>query len=287
VDEASWFAGARVAGARRISDTENEQFAEFVRGIRSEFVVSYLFLLVAVVLAVVAANINIALDWPSLMVFSVTMGILRYLPQRRFLSPVTLLRLQRDVADRMVWHCHSDNLSIEVLQHSQFVWRRNGLPLAPPLRVREARTALPPPHAAMAADFVRPLPGREEILIHQRALSDGEKRELDARVPPPSFFSTTLTVVAAGGAVWSYFEAAQGATQTLLPAFVLSFASFFAARFTYRKYAARKKLERDLETSVVLIVRARDDEATTGSEFLSASGVPWTENGVPAVWRTH
>jgi hypothetical protein len=287
VADSSWFAGARVVGARGLYDTENDEFAAFVRSIRIEAIVSYAFLSISVALAVAAANVNISLDWTNLIMFSAAMGILRYLPQRRFTSLTTLLRLRRDTIDRSVWLCRAAGLSIEVLRNSHFIWRQNGVPLLPAVRVREVRIAMPPAHASMAANFVKPLADREEILTHQRALSDDERGELDAHVPPPSVSGTTLTIVSGGGAIWSYQQAAAGFAQTLLPAFALSIVSVWLGRSTYRKYAARKRFETDINAAVVLIIRTREGDITTpASEFLPGSGLPWTENGIPASWRT-
>lgn len=284
---ATWFASIPVVGSRELYDTEKEQFADFVRGLRSEAAVSYLFLFISVVVAIVAANLNINADWRNLVVFSVAMGLLRYLPHRRFISPAALFRLHRDATDGTVWLCWSGDVSIEVLRNSHFVWRRDGIPVVSAVRVREARTAVPPPHAAMAANFVKPLPSNEDILVHQRALSEDERIELDAHVPPPSSFVTSIAIISADGAVWSYVQVAYGASQTLLPALGLSVMCLWTGRATYRRYVARKRLERDIEDRLVLIVRTYNGEATTApKEFLAASGLPWAENGVPASWRT-
>jgi hypothetical protein len=287
VAEQRWFAGVPVVERRQLDASECERLRQLVRAVTFESLGSYGILVVATACAVVASTISVASGWLGPIVLSVTSGMLRYVPQRRFFSPRVILRLRRDLSDRAVEVCQTEEVRLEVLTASHIIWTRNGAPPDRPIVAHGTTTALPPPHAAMAAEFVRPAEDGTPIYIHQRTLTSDEVAELDSYAPRPLFAAWVLASVGVLGAVLTFALALAGRLTTLLPPFVFLVIGLWAAISVFRSRRARQLIAADIEAAFVLIIRGvENDELGAPEEFLPFSRFLWTRNGQPAEWRT-
>lgn len=281
-----WFAGLQVVGERTLKAEEEEQLADLVHDIRSEGMASIAILILAAALVVCASGISLATGWLGPILLGMGWGMMRYLPQRRFFGVRVLMALGHDRRDRTVHICRSGDLMVEVLTHSHAIWSRNGEPVRPPMIAHATKTAGIPHHAAMAANFVRPAAGRDDLFVHQRALTADELTELDTYAPRPSFPMIVLAAVGLTGCAATFLLAVRGHLTTLFPPFIFFVAGVWALSGTVRRWRRRRRFASDLEAGYVIIARQEISGELSGPvEFLPFSEILWTSDGEPALWR--
>jgi hypothetical protein len=286
VNEQLWYAGLPVVATRSLAAEELDELdAIIARGWRLSV------LLAAITLVLLAFVFATMANLASALVFFVINGIApRLLPP--FVPMWRLRPLRRDRDAGIAYVCTSagdDELpaaSIDVLPQSRLIWRQEGrLPAKLP-RARVTSTAPIPQHAAAAAQFVRPLQGNEQVLVHQRPLSPAELRELDAYAPAVALVRVVLAAVALVAAVASFALALEGRLTTLLAPFAFTMLAIVTTASTLRAWRLRRRIARDVEQSYVLIIRIRDGETlSVPHEFLPFSRILWTSGGEPANWR--
>lgn len=288
MSEQRWFAGLPVVGQRALEGEDEERLAQLASEIWWESAGSFGVLLIAVVFVVVASLVNLAYGWFGFLVFALTSGLLRFLPQRRFFGIRTLAGLRRDLRERTVYVCANQDTYAEVLAHSHVVWTRHGLPLEPPVVAHGTATALLPDHAAMAANFVRPYEDGADVLFHQRALTVEELKELESYAPRPAFAVIALASIGLAGAFATFGLALTGRLVSLLPTAVFAVAAAWAGRAAWRAYRNRKVIAADVEAGCVVIARRQEATGELGraQEILPFSRIIWTEGGETAPWRT-
>lgn len=273
-------------GQRQLDSSEYERLTELIRSILLESVGTYLLLTLAIAFVIGASTVNLANGWFGLVVFSVASVLLRYVPQRRFFDPRVVLRLRKDLADRRVDVCRSEEMTLEVLAASHIIWSRNGVAVEAIIVAHRTLTAMVPPHAARAAQFVRPSDDAAPFYIHQRALSSDEMAELDSYVPRPLFVVWMLAVVGTVGCLSSFALALSGRLNNLFPPFLFVVVAAWAGISVFRAWRARRIIARDLEAGFVVIVRAEDGGSLgPPEEFLPFSHLIWTRSGETAEWR--
>lgn len=283
-----WFAGIAVTREGEVPPEAADELSSFVRSIVAEAIGGYLTIVGAAIVVIIASSITAGSGWLGPVVSCVAVVTMQALPRRRLFSIATLVRLGRDVHDHGLFICEGESVTIEVLRHSHFIWRRNGEPLVPPMIANARVIAAQSEHAAMAAEFVRPTAGNTSILAHQRVLTEAELRELDSYAPRPDFTILVLAVVGIAGAVATYALALLGRIPTLLPPFVFTIAGVWASVKTFRAFRARRRISADLAAGYVFILRMQDDRGVGPPiEILPMSSVVWTENGVAAPWRRY
>lgn len=284
-----WFAGLPVTSERHLdADDEIDRLGELISSVRTEGLVSYALVAIACLCVAIASSMNLITGWVGPAVLMLTMGTLRYLPQRRLFRPATLVNLGKDRAARMVYVCQSGEMTLEVLAHSHFVWTRDGVPVSPAVIAHGTATVAAPDHARLAANFVHPADDESDVLVHQRALDSEELRELESYAPRPSFALAVLAAVGIAGTIASYVLAVTGRLTTLAPAFLFVAVGGWAAWDVLKSHRAHRRIRADLEAGYVVIVRVKEGaELSDPTEVLPASMIIWTENGVAAEWRKH
>lgn len=285
MSEQLWYAGLPVVTTRSLAPEELEQIDTIIR--RGSMYSAAFALLVAALMTVSFVTTS---GWTTLIAVMVFPGVLTQFPA--FALPWTIRDLRRDRAAGFVYVCESagDDQqaagSLEVLPRSRVIWARNGRRLEGLTRARVTTTAALPQHAAAAANFVRPIDDNEQVLVHQRPLSEGELRELDAYAPAVSAPRLVLVGVAAFGLIASFSLAVQGRITTLLVPAAFALLTAVAGFTTFRAVRLRRRIEGDLRYGYVLIVRIRDGETlSVPHEFLPHSRILWTSAGEPANWR--
>jgi hypothetical protein len=284
VSEQLWYAGLPVVTTRSLAPEELEKVDAIVaRG----WWYSAAFALLVVALLAVAFT---ARTVPTIFALLGFRAVLTKFPV--FAPPWTARELRRDRTEGFVYVCESagdDDLpsgSMEVFPRSRVIWKRNGLQPEALSRARVTTTAALPQHAAAAANFVRPLDDNEQVLVHQRPLSEGELRELDAYAPAVSAPRLVLVGVSAFGLIASYALAMEGRIATLLVPAAFGVLTAAAGFTTFRAVRLRRRIEGDIRYGYVLIVRIRDGETlSVPHEFLPHSRILWTSAGEPANWR--
>lgn len=187
--------------------------------------------------------------------------------------------------------------TIEVLPHSNAIWRINGKPPRGWLEAPVVQVAQVPAFAALAAEWVQA--GEIDLgrpaLSGRRDLTAAEVQEIrrraDAmihkRLGPAVLFTATALAV-----LWTY-NGRIPASVSLPFAWIAAIASFSilvlalaaATAIQYRRDAA---LGRVLIVRFVISTDAAEgakEELTPPMEVLPFSRAPWTEDGLPARWR--
>jgi hypothetical protein len=285
VSEQLWYAGLPVVATRGLAPEEAEEIDAIVAAGWRWSAVSVLLAIALLAVAFVTTS-----TITTLLALGVFPAVLTQIPA--FAWPATIRGLHRDREQALVYVCESsgdDELpaaSIEVLPQSRVIWRRGGQRLQTLQRARVTTTAALPQHAAAAANFVRPLDDNEQVLMHQRRLSDGELRELDGYAPAVAAVRIVFAVVAAIGALATFGLAMEGRLTSLLLPFVFATVAAVAGWTTFRAWKLRRRVGADLGHGYVLIVRIRDGETlSVPHEFLPHSRILWTSGGEPANWR--
>ncbi|HWS71352.1 MAG TPA: hypothetical protein VN605_04530 [Thermoanaerobaculia bacterium] len=285
MSEQLWYAGLPVVTTRSLAPEELKNVDAIVA--RGWTYSAAFALLVVALLAIAFLTTSV---WTTLIAVMVFRGVLTQFPA--FAPPWTARELRRDRAEGVVYVCQAmgdDDLpggAIEVLPRSRVIWKRNGMRPITLERARVTTTAALPQHAAAAANFVRPLDDNEQVLVHQRPLSEGELRELDAYAPAVSAPRLVLVGVATFGAVVSYMLAMEGRITTLLVPAAFGVLTAVTGFTTFRAMRLRRRIEGDIRYGYVLIVRIRDGETlSVPHEFLPHSRILWTSAGEPANWR--
>lgn len=286
MNEQLWYAGLPVVGTRSLAPEEAEEIGTLIRR-------SVGFTILSVCVAVLTFSVvliaiqNVAL---AVLLFFVNGLLPRFLPG--FLPAWRLGPLRRDCEAGTVYVCESagdDQLppgKIDVLPQSRLVLRSNGARPATLTIARLTTTAPIPPHAVAAANFVRPLNDNEQVLVHQRPLSEAELRELDAYAPAVPAVRIVLAIVAIIGTIVTFVLALEGRITTLLAPFAFALIASISGTTTFRAWRLRKRIEGDIAHAYVLIVRIRDGETlSVPHEFLPHSRILWTSAGEPANWR--
>ena len=285
MSEQLWYAGLPVVTTRSLAPEELQNVdAVIARG----WTYSAAFALL--VLALLTIAFYTSSIWTTLIAVMVFRAVLTQFPP--FAPPWTIRELRGDRAEGVVYICQAtgdDDLpggALEVLPRSRVVWRRNGVRPVTLERARVTTTAALPQHAAAAANFVRPIDDNEQVLVHQRPLSEGELRELDAYAPAVSAPRLILVGIAAFGMVASYLFAMEGRIATLLVPAAFAVLTAVAGFTTFRAMRLRRRIEGDIRYGYVLIIRIRDGETlSVAHEFLPHSRILWTSAGEPANWR--
>jgi hypothetical protein len=228
----------------------------------------------------------------SLRVFADLLKKHRWYPVR------SIQRIRRDIEEGIVLTCEGNAqdaviaeaqefLSLEVLPQSALILRVNGTTIEGPRFAPRSTTAVPPPNAMLAANFVRPLPDAENVFFHRRALNEREINELDEYAPPVQVLDAALAFVAIASAAASYLLFLRGTIVTLLPTVAFFVLGAYVGWQTWRGWRERRFIAGDLEASFVVILRFRDPdgELSNPDEYLPVSHVLWTRGGAPANWR--
>lgn len=286
MSEQLWYAGLPVVRTRSLAPEEVEEIGALIRRSRQFTAVSVLVAALTFALVLVAIeNVFVAM-----LLFLVNGFLPRLLPG--FIPAWRLAPLRRDRDAGTVYVCESagdDQLpagKIDVLPQSRIVLRNNGERPAKLTVARLTTTAPVPQHAVAAANFVRPLNDNEQVLVHQRPLSEGELRELDAYAPAVAAVRVVLAIVAIAGTIVTFVLALDGRITSLFPPFAFALIASITGTSTFRAWRLRRRIEGDIAHAYVLIVRIRDGESlSVPHEFLPHSRILWTSAGEPANWR--
>jgi hypothetical protein len=311
--EQRWFAGLPVAGERRLTDEERVELNAFLRTIRTAAIKTYAYFAVPMLLIVFGDSIPI--DFPIrtfamflLLILTFRGGARNAAMQVRWYRDA---RADRDngvvdicrgpVADSIIAvatlrgreqlpvSSDQEMLEAEVLPRSALLWTYNRRRTVQPMFVPRARTSTPPDHARMAANFVKPVEGAENVFTHQRRLNDHELEELRAYIPTVAPIHVALALVMAiGGCI--FIAAAVRSVDAIIGIGGVGLLLIGAARLIgfARRMRFRGKLRDDIRESYVVIVRESTDANGTLSapvEFLPHTQWVWSRNGLPATWR--
>lgn len=295
--EVIWYDGLPVVSSRELSTSEvvelEEQRSNMIRS-------SSLFaLIVALAGVLVVIILNVSLGWTWILLLSAMRGAFTLIGQQRWYSPRRLFGLRRDIDEGKVYVCEGpsgdalisspfeERMTLEVLPRSSLIWRINGtLPPAPRF-APVSRTTTPPPHAAYAANFVRPVDEHDHVLLHRRPLSGEEIAELDQYAPHVQIVNVALALVAIAGTVLTSALFLQGRLNTFLAPFAFAFLSVWISTRLWRAWRERRHIAKDLEAAYVLIIRIREQsgDLSEAEEYLPVSRALWTVNGEPSRWR--
>jgi hypothetical protein len=178
---------------------------------------------------------------------------------------------------------------LEVLRPSGLVWAINGRPHETWIIAPRARTAGPPEHARLAAQYVRPVETeRGTFRLHQRLLSGEECAELRRYLPriplKGGFLALLFNVIAAAYVIAHLLNPA---SVPLTGVLMLALALWCDAQLGFA-WRARRRMLKDLGGGFVVIFQP--DPGATAShesvvEFLPHTGVEWTTGGRAAPWR--
>jgi hypothetical protein len=180
---------------------------------------------------------------------------------------------------------------LEVLPTSHLLWKVDGARPTDLRLLHSSVTALAPIHAELAAQYVRQVEPEAPFLVHSRALSGDELRELESYAPKPQAVDIALPI-----ALWvtSLASFALSITQhwsTLLVPFLLGLGAISLTPRAVRSIRTRRWSAPDVQEGRVIIIRWRSED-DDGSEklsppveFLPHSKVVWSERSGPAPWR--
>gem|GEM_PF-3145270 len=308
-----WYAGLPLAGARPITEEERQGLLEIRWQWRRRLFFALILALGGPLLALVAWSMpddavqNVLIPALALLIFS----LLNRAPRRFAETRYWLRGLRRDLAEGSMARCagptqqvlqgwstdgneprrltgpfdSGEEMTLEILPHSHLLWSRNGTRMHETIVVSGSATAALPEHAAMAANFVQEV--RDDLFMHQRALSAPELVELDAYAPRVALVRIVLALVSIIGTAVTVVLALIGRTELLLLAaiFFCTIAFRVSPRIV-RELRGRRRIGRDIALARVLIVRRKKgDELAAPIEVLPTSGILWTEAGAPANWR--
>ena len=149
------------------------------------------------------------------------------------------------------------------------------------------KPAPPPPHAAQAANYVRPATEDGSVFVHQRPLTEAEAGELNAMAPPVPLVNAVLAFVAAVGVIETYVIAVREHDNMSWSLTLFGLIAYWSWRFVIRTWRARRRVAPDLRAGYVLIVRVRGASGELGApeEYLPKSQRLWTADGEPSPWR--
>lgn len=190
-----WFAGLPVTGSRTLTGEElSEIKARLNRpAIRQKYLLPLIVL--AAVILLLAIYGGYFRDFPRLLNVAIAIAVTVALRDKVNSDQA----LRHDVDTGHVVICSGDSrqlvsaigqqigesrVTIEVLPRSSILWAVDGRRVEKWRRVHRSTTMAIPQHARMAANFVRPIEGVEDVLAHERMLSDAEVGEIVAIKPP-------------------------------------------------------------------------------------------------------
>jgi hypothetical protein len=307
-----WYAGLPPVGSRPLTEEERAGLLEIRWQWRRRLVTAFIPALGGPLLALIAWNApdditqNILIPALGLFIFS----LITHAPRRFAETRYWLRGLRRDLAEGSISLCTGpaqqvllgwstdgneprrittpfetgEEMTLEILPHSHLLWSRNGTRMHETIVVSGSATAALPEHAAMAANFVQEV--RDDLFMHQRALSVPELVELDSYAPRVTTVRIVLAVVSIIGSVAAFTLTLLGRTNILLPAAVFFFIALRVTPRIVRELRGRRRIGRDIALARVLIVRRKKgDELAAPIEVLPTSGILWTEAGAPANWR--
>jgi hypothetical protein len=298
VAERIWFGGLPVTGRRDLMVDEIAFVRRQLQMMVLSMALNIAMLGAILVFVFILVDVSFMIGWYGFIVLAAMRGAFTLLQHRRWYPWRSISRIEHDLDSGIVFVCegtpeeatiaaHSDTLRIDVLPQSGLIVRWNGATLGEPRFAPCSTTAAPPPHAEMAANFVRPLDEVENVFAHRRALSANEMTELDRYAPPVHVVDAALALVAFTSAALSYVLAMQGKITTLFPsAGFLVIGSYTASR-TWQSWRARRFIAGDLDSAYVVILRVRDTDGQLSEpeEYLPVSRMLWTAGGAPARWR--
>jgi hypothetical protein len=286
-DAEQWFAGLPVVGQRLLDDAETERLFEIRSALRRETLIASLSSLVLLIGAVAYVVFGTVYIWLGFIALFLAKIVSRALPSARFFPLRVHRGLRADETQRRLWICGDDVMTMEVLTGSNIIWSRNGEPLEPFVVAHSATTAAVPPHARMAANYVKPVEWSQEVLVHRRAMTASEIRELDSYAPRPLAALLILAVAGAVAAVSSFGLALAGRLNTLFPPVAFLVVSVLSLRYWWRARKRRKTIAADVEACYVVILRsALAEPPGQAEEILPFSHIYWTLDGKAARWRT-
>lgn len=293
-----WFAGLPVTGSRTLSDEELREInARLTRpAIRQKYLIPLIVVAAAILLLGVYGGYF--RDFPRLINVAIVIALSVALREKVNSDQA----LRHDVDTGHVVICSGDSrqlvsaigqqtgespVTIEVLPRSAILWTVDGRRVEKWRRVHRSTTMAIPQHARMAANFVRPIDGVEDVLAHERMLSDAEVDEIIAIKPP---FPLKRIAGAAVLLTAVIFFVVVGTREQLLGMKVM--AVIVAAIDAYvivrivRFVRFRRTLQRDIDHRRVLIIRRREEgDLGPANEYLPHTNIPWTEDGEPVAWR--
>lgn len=306
-----WLAGVPVTGERPLSDDERGDLAGFQREIAVAVAKTYgrLLALIAWIIIAQAFELGLLYCWGPvliLLIFVARGGGVRAAAMVRWLRAVradardpVVLSASGPLADSFIavktlrgpqqlrFFRDEETLAVEVLPQSGMLWSYNGRRTVQPMFVARSRTSLPPEHARMAANFVKPVEGAEGVFSHQRPLDEHEREELRSYLTGVSPLRVGIAVamlVFGAGLIAVALDSLDflviiGGAGLLL----IGVARLFNLASRMRLLRLLRNDERE---SVAVIVR-EEQEGELGApvEFLPYSRRIWTRNGVPALWR--
>src|ERR1051325_8866084 len=185
--EQHWYAGLPVVGSRELTVEERAEVQRLFRRLLGNVALNAAVLIGVAVIVLVAVNLGQVTDWTGPIALVLSLSLIRQLPQLRWYSIISVMRLRRDARAGYVERCEGGGMRLEVLPHSALIWRLNDRETDYPRFAHAAATAPPPAHAALAAQFVKPATDDGRVLVHQRALTadEGAGRGRAAAAPPP------------------------------------------------------------------------------------------------------
>lgn len=306
-----WLAGVPVIGERRLSEEELEELAAWQRELGMAVLRTFggFLALVAWVAATQWITIDPLFRWAPilfLLLFIARGGgiraaaMLRWLRDTRAdaLDPVVLIGLGPAAEsfisvltiggpERLTVFDDQEALTVEVLQRSGMLWSYNGHRTVQPMFVARSRTSAAPQHAAMAANFVKPLGGLEGVFAHQRPLDEHELDELRSYLTgvPPLRMAVALAMLLFGAGLIALalrpldVIVITGGAGVLL----IGVARLFALASRMRMVRLLGKDER--AGFAVILRQEQDGSLGTPVEVLPFSHRLWTKDGTPALWR--
>jgi hypothetical protein len=314
-----WHAGLRVTGQRKLEVEEIAELRELRRSSWKRFAIAIARLLILLITPLAIRLLPVSTTIQDL-AFLATPGILVAVAMVGLPAAIskTLLLprlLGRDIRNGAIdlcegtreelitgakelpdWSSNShrsegERCLIEVLPTSHLLWSIDGERLSDLRLLQSSVTAHAPLHAELAAQFVRQVEPEAPFLVHSRALSGDELRELESYAPRPQATDLALPVTLWLTAISAIAVAIAQQWSTLLLPFLLALAALALTPRAVRSVQTRRWIAPDVTEGRVIIIRWRSEDEEGNEklsppvEFLPHSKVVWSERSGPAPWR--
>src|ERR1051325_1905252 len=123
--EQHWYAGLPVVGSRELTVEERAEVQRLFRRLLGNVALNAAVLIGVAVIVLVAVNLGQVTDWTGPIALVLSLSLIRQLPQLRWYSIISVMRLRRDARAGYVERCEGGGMRLEVLPHSALIWRLN------------------------------------------------------------------------------------------------------------------------------------------------------------------
>ncbi len=201
------------------------------------------------------------------------------------------------VVDRRTWKWLSGSgllraevTEIDVLEDSGLLWRMNGIEVDRWVLLPHGTTTVTPEYATIASRWTRPTETASGTIdFNRRSLSEDELRELAHSVPRVGLVRLALVAVVNAYAIYRLVTFGSEERHVAETAIAIALAVWSDFELV-RAWLLRSRFKSDLDEGWVAIVKLPNDpdhveQPASFAEFLPESGVEWTTDGLPAVWR--